>query len=892
MPPPIEAPSAPIRKRSRRVPQRALTVPRARMRSPSKEAQAELREQARTLLRNGRRQLDEMFRAGGSIGTVMQRQLRLTDQLLTRAWESCIPATARVALVPVGGYGRRELHPGSDLDLLILHRRPLAAALETAIEDFLALLWDMGLQPGHSVRSIRRCVQEARADLGVLTGLMEARPLCGDSGLIPPLQQAIGADRIWCPQRFYAAKLEEQQMRRRRFRLSAHNLEPNVKDGPGGLRDIHMLIWIGSRHFGIRQLRELLQVRFLQRTEYHSLRTGRELLWRIRYTLHMLAGRREDRLRFDYQRQTALLSGYRQPGNTGVEQFMKMYYRNVSEIELLNEILLQQFRRRILPRPARRRPLNRRFQVADNRLEVSSPTLFQREPHTLLEPFLLLQQCPLDGIGTDTARLLRSNLRHINARMRNDARTRSLFRQILQHPRGAGPALERMRQYGVLGTYLPCFNRIEGLMQFDLLHIYSVDRHILQVVSNLDGFSQRQQPDFPLCFQIARQIPKLELLRLAGLFHDIGKGRGGDHSRIGAEEALDFCRYLQLDEYDTQLVCWLVAKHLLMSRTAQREDLDSQAVIHRFASEVGDLDHLNYLYLLTAADLSGTNPALWNSWKNNLISTLYWKTFHALNRGLDNPIGHREQSRARRREVLEQLPARSSRRDLQALWDSFGPDYFLRYRSDEIAWHSQAILAHDGTEPLILVKPRTSRDCTEVFVYMPDQDHIFAATTHTLDRLHLCIVDARIITAAHGYTLDSYSVLEADNRCVSGKMRSHEIVQTLQNELRHIDRDRLRSSRLREPQLRNFTRPARIQFVADPDHDRTIMEVSATDQPGLLSCIGSALSCCGARVKGAKIATYGEQVEDIFFLTGRDNHRINDPKQFTCLRDTLTRLLA
>jgi [protein-PII] uridylyltransferase len=845
-------------------------------------------------LRRGQEYLAECFAMGAPIKSLVYKRAWFIDQLLSQAWRLKEMDNAELALVAVGGYGRGELHPCSDIDLTILRSSRHARAKARGIEQFLTFLWDIGLEVGSSVRTLQDCVREAKADITVATNLMESRLLCGNADLYRAMRCATGPDKIWPPRKFFQAKWEEQQDRHRQFGDTAHNLEPNIKEGPGGLRDIQMIGWVAKRHFGAEHLRELVDHGFLTRQEYQSLNTGLAFLWRVRFALHAHTGRREDRLLFDYQRHVAQCFGYQGAGNSGIEQFMKMYYRTIKELNLLNEILLQHFQEAILYTGRRQKvkPLNKRFQIRNDFIEVTHPRVFKRYPFALLEMFLLIQQNPrIKGVRASTIRLAREHIGLIDDDFRQDIRNRSLFLEIIRQPRAVGHELRRMHRYGVLGAYLPAFGAVEGLMQFDLFHVYTVDEHILFVVRNLRNLGV---PDgathFPGCAEILKKIPKQELLYLAGLFHDMAKGRGGDHSRLGAQDALEFCRAHQLSEYDSRLVAWLVEQHLLMSRTAQRQDINDPDVINRFAAQVGDRDHLNYLYLLTVADICATNPALWNGWKDALLAELYDKTLHALRRGLENPIDKSERIRETRAAALKLISERvKARTDLERLWDTLGEDYFLRHSADEIAWHTSTIAGCKEEQlPLVLVRRQTLRGGTEVFIYMRDADNIFATTTRVLANLGLNIVDARIITSSGGYTLDTYIVLEEDGSVIEDRKRAEEIQDQLRTALRRLDILPLPSGRLKERKLKHFAIPTRVEFSIDPANGRTIMEVTAADRPGLLSCVGMALAFCGARLQGAKIATYGERAVDIFFITDRNNRMIDDPIKFECLRHTIT----
>ena len=848
-------------------------------------------------LGSGDRYLTGQFEAGTPIREIIYKRAWLIDQLLISAWRHHIDNDA-MALVAVGGYGRGDLLPASDVDLMLLIEPHGKKHLKSNIEAFLTFLWDMGLEVGHSVRTIKDCVQEAKSDITVATNLMESRLIVGNVALFDSMTRMTGPGKIWPSRKFFAAKWEEQTERHHKFHDSENNLEPNIKEGPGGLRDIQMIGWVAKRHFGAERLRDLVKHDFLSQGEYDSLDRGHNFLWRVRYALHIIAGRREDRLLFDHQKNVAAKFGFASEDNAGVEQFMKLYYQTVKEISRLNEMLLQHFQEEIIyaRRKETLRPLNKRFQIRNDFIEVKNRQVFKKYPLALLEIFLLLQQNQnIKGVRANTVRLIRESLNLIDDGFREDIKSQSLFLEIIRQPHRVGHELRRMHKYGVLGAYMPEFAKIEGLMQFDLFHIYTVDEHILFVIRNMRRFGlDEYREKFPLCRQALEQIPKQELLYFAGMFHDLAKGRDGDHSTLGSGDALEFCQRHHLSEYDAKLVAWLVEHHLLMSKTAQREDIDDPEVINNFAKKVGDRIHLNYLYLLTVADINGTNPSLWNGWKDALIAELYNKTLSALRRGLENPINKKELIADRKTRSLAIINGGiRADSDTRAIWSYLSDDYFLRYSATEIAWHTQAIMKSGaGRLPMILLREETERGATALFIYMHDHDNIFSRVSRTLDLLDLNVVDARIMNSNHGYTLDTFSVLEQSGTTVKGRERKKEIISALKQNLLSLDKPIRRAERLRSRRLKHFTIPTRVNFDIDEKNKRNIMEVSAMDRPGFLSSVGTALEYCGTRLQAAKIATYGERVEDIFFITDRNNRVITDAAKLKCLTDTITMSLS
>jgi len=845
-------------------------------------------------LKQGAEKLQSLFEAGEPVTALVHSRAAYIDDLLIRAWHYYLPADAHLTLIAVGGYGRGELHPGSDIDLLILLGDEDHAHLNENLEQLLTFLWDIGLEIGHSVRTLAECIQEAEKDITVTTNLMESRLLTGPSTLFDAMREATGPNKIWPSDDFFAAKWEEQKQRHRKYGDTAYNLEPNVKEGPGGLRDIQMIGWVAKRHFDAKNMRDLVFEGFLTEREYQELIKGEAFLWKIRFALHILNKRREDRLLFDYQRALAAQFGFRDKDDSlAVEQFMQIYYRNIMRLNRLNEMLLQHFEEAILLKDQLGKPIqiNARFQSRNGFLEVTRKDVFRRYPMALLELFLLLQQNPaLKGVRASTIRLIRNNRHLINDDFRNDLRARSLFMEIMRQPQGITHELRRMNNYGILARYIPGFRNIVGRMQYDLFHVYTVDEHTLMVTRNLRRFAVPEHAhEYPLCSEIIDSLPKLELLYLAGLFHDIGKGRGGDHSTIGAVDALKFCQHHSLSDFDSQLVAWLVEKHLILSMTAQRKDTSDPDVIQDFAKEVGDTTRLDYLYLLTVADTRATNLARWNSWKNALLRELYLATKQAIERGPHKPQVLDELIREKREDAIMQLNEKGiTRKCAEALWLTLSEEYFQHTSATALAWQTQQVLESTLADlPLVVLRRQTSRGGTEVFHYGKNDDGLFALATTILDQLNLNIVEARIETASTGYTLNSYQVLDDNGKPISGQDRKQEITAALKKGLSQKERTGQEVSRRISRRLKSFSTPTQITFGHVPGHQFTIMKLITSDHPGLLSQVGWAFASCQIRLHTAKIATIGAIAEDIFFITGSNNQPLSDSAQFDCIRKTL-----
>jgi len=836
----------------------------------------------------------DRFLAGESVVALVHARSELVDSLLTHLWQELAPDCVGVAaLVAVGGYGRAELHPGSDVDIMVLLPKKLSPACKSQLGDFVTALWDVGLEIGHSVRTVKQCQKEAKADLTVATSMIESRLIDGPDDLYADMQAVIAPDKIWPPAEFFAEKRKEQIARHHRYDDSAYNLEPNVKGSPGGLRDIQMVAWVAKRYFNVETFEELVPHKFLTPVQVQRLNDGQEFLWRVRFGLHTLTGRREDRLLFDHQINLAKMLGYEDASYTlAVEQLMQRYYRTVMDLSRLNEMLLQLFEEAILMDPnAPPEPLNERFQVKNGFLQTVDDQVFARDPSALLELFLLLQQDQnIRGVSAYTVGLIKRNLHLIDEEFRQGPRNHRLFLAILRAPEGVTHELRRMNLYGVLGLYIPAFGRIVGRMQYDLFHAYTVDEPSLFVVSNLRRFAlSRFDDEYPLCSRIMQSLEKPEIAYLGGLFHDIAKGRGGDHSELGAVDAESFCLEHGLSKSDAHTVAWLVRNHLILSTTAQKKDIGDPDVINEFASLVRDPLHLDCLYVLTVADVRGTNPKLWNSWKATLFGDLYELTHRALRRGLENPTDREQliiEKKSEARESLAEMNIAGD--DIDTVWALFDDSYFLRHRTDEIVWHTEWLADSDTHSEIGLVDVRLqpNGDGVEAVLYTPRAQRTFAHATAVFDELSMTIVDARIVPLVNGYSIDTYIFMELDKRMDIDESRLNKIRRSLTRILTSGDDSAAPVTRAAPRRVRMFTTTASVEFGDDTPNGRTVMELIAADRPGLLSKVGQAFIELGIDIEAAKIMTIGERAEDVFYISDEAGAPLDDAARVQ-LRDNL-----
>ncbi|MCB1704683.1 MAG: [protein-PII] uridylyltransferase [Halioglobus sp.] len=842
------------------------------------------------------RYLHQQFRAGAQARDLIKLRAAFMDELLGALWDRHDWGGAQLALVAVGGYGRGELHPHSDIDLLILLGEDCDSCRDL-VSGFLTLLWDVGLNIGHSVRNVRECVKHAAGDLTILTNLMEARVIRGPEALMQQVRELTGPDKMWPSRDFFRAKLEEQTARHNKFADTEYNLEPNVKSSPGGLRDLQIIGWIAERHFGVESLEQITAKEFLNSEEMAIFTKGRDFMWQVRYALHMITDREEDRLLFDHQRELAALWGFKDGDKLAVEQFMQTYYRWALALGQLNEVLIQNFDQAILHQDKEDEVsiLNERFQVRNGYIEVRDQALFSKRPNALLEVFLLCARHEdIIGITAPTTRLIRDNRHLIDDDFRDDEQNKSMFLEILRSPNKMTKQLRRMTSYGILGDYLPEFGRIMGQMQHDLFHAYTVDAHTLEVIKNARRF---QLPDiedqFPVSSRVARRLRKIELLYIAALYHDIGKGRGGDHSELGAVDAERFCRRHGLDDRDSELVVWLVRNHLLMSAVSQRKDISDPEVIQQFAEHVGDEEHLDYLLTLTVADINGTNPTLWNAWRGSLLRQLYTETRRALRRGLDNPVDKQALVQQARQASSELLEGRGfTLEEVEELWQSRGEDYFLRERTEDIAWHTEAIAGHRHRDiPLILIRHTAESsvaNTTQIFIHARSTAQLFSRICAALEQLDLSVHDARIYDAANDMSLDTFFVLDSSGQPITDDNARLAHIKEYLSEALGSNAGKVAIPERRTPRkMKSFSIPTETRIYVDEAKNVSVLEVSTPDRPGLLARLGRIFVSYNIELQAAKIQTLGERVEDVFFITDDQQQAITDAKLCNALQRTI-----
>lgn len=828
-------------------------------------------------------QLQQCFENGQSIREVILARSNLIDEALTFLWQHAELDQTDLSLFAVGGYGRKEMLPYSDVDIMILSEDAISPEQEQLISTFISSLWDVGnFKPATSVRTIQDCVIQATSDLTVATALIEARLITGNTQLAKWPRRIVS--QTWTDKTFFDAKMQEQSKRYAQHNDTESNLEPDIKNAPGGIRDINQIGWIAKRHFRVNRIYDLVHLGFISEFELGVLEEAESFLWEIRHHLHRLTKRDENRLLFDYQRDIAATFGYvreeGKPPNYPIEQFMKRYYRSAQQVSALNEMLLAYFNESVitprLPNYERQiEEINENFKLVDGKLAVQHHKIFSEKPSAILEIFYLLANRPeIKGIRARTLRLLALAAKRIDQSFRDDPAHQALFMAILRSPHRLYKTLVTMKRLGVLGNYISAFGQITGLMQYDLFHIYTVDAHTLLLVRNLSRFKEPEfAKAFPVVSSVFQRLVRRDIIYLAAIFHDIAKGRRGDHSELGAVDAIEFCRKHEFTERECNLVAWLVKNHLLMSVTAQKKDISDPDVVKEFAEKMGDMEHLDYLYTLTVADINATNPTLWNTWRASLMRQLYTQARDVIRSGLGRPVDYQMLIEDTKFAASEILVNDFSLSDVEKVWQELGDEYFLKESADEIAWHTRAILEHgDNHAPLVLMRAhrKSAQDAVQIFIYTQDQPNLFATTVAILDRMNLDVQDARIITATKSFSLDTYVVLDRFGTLLTDPEREKMVIDALIDALSQSDKYPGLMQRRIPRQLRHFDIENTVEITFNTALNQNMVEIATLDHPGLLAKIGGLFMMQGLDIHSAKIATLGERAEDIFFVTKKD----------------------
>ncbi len=841
----------------------------------------------RAWLKSQREQLEARYFRRPDPGKTLEANARLVDQVLQKLWSRCIQ-DPKIALVAVGGYGRGALFPHSDVDVLVLI--PDGATPDACVEQFVHGLWDLGLEPGHSVRTVSQCVEEAAKDVTVDTSMLESRLIAGHFGLMLELDERLREHRD--VRGFFDAKFDEQKRRHERYQEAAYNLEPNIKESPGGLRDLQMVLWLARAASLGTSWQVLADLGIITPAEAADIARNERVLQDLRIRLHYLAGRREDRLVFDHQIEIARqLRLEPRAAMAPSDLLMRRYYLAAKAIWRFNQILLANLFDRVLPDSERRvRVLDADFQVVNVNLEIRDEALFEKKPGMILEAFRILQEQPhIVGLGPTTLRALSRALPRIGRSFRESPDNRRRFMEIMRSERLTW-TLRRMSRYGVLGRYLPTFGRIVGQMQHDLFHVYTVDEHILMVIRNLRRFRiPRFDHEYPLLGKLMQEFDHPEVLYLAALFHDIAKGRGGDHSHLGAQDAARFCRAHGMPKADAELVAWLVEHHLAMSSVAQKQDLGDPDVISGFATLVRDERTLAALYILTVADIRGTSPTVWNAWKGKLLEDLFRYTQKLLRGEIDYAASWIEAKKQEALRIFRQYVPEAGKHE--ALWKHLGNNYFQRMEAAEIGWHTRTLWARVTPDrPIVRARLSPVGEGLQVMVYAPDQPGLFARITSFFERMHFDVAAAKIYTTQHGWALDTFQVLP---RTRGAGEHYREMIQKIDAKLA----ERIAAAAPLEPPpsgrvsrwVKHFPIEPQVKIVPDRRPRRWLVTVSCADRLGLLSSIARIFLDHQLNLIDARVTTLGARAEDAFVVNGA---AVEDPERRAAIAAQLQQTAA
>ena len=828
------------------------------------------------------------------ISQLVKARRDFVDLMLWGLWQHLeLEKDRNITLIAVGGYGRGDLHPYSDVDLLILSKNELPPTTIKKIERFITTLWDLKLDIGHSVRTIEDTLAQSAQDITMATSLLEMRWLNGVKKYYVDLKKQLKEAANWSSQAFFIAKRDEQRARHQKYDGITYTLEPNLKANPGCLRDIQTIGWIGRPH--LRYGGKKNKQRYLTEEEYLELGEAQDALWNIRFALHLEVGRGENRLLFDYQAAVANRLGFGNHGKESIERMMKRLFRIMQRVVELNEMLLHHYEDEILG--ANEHPeitlIDDNFQITDNLIQTRHENIFFQRKN-LLQLFLhIAKREEIIGIHSSTVRQLRRVRNRSIGELQDYEACQKRFIEIFRQPQGMLKAIKLMHKHAILAAYLPLWQNIVGQMQFDLFHAYTVDEHTIRVLHNCQQyFNKDANPEFLLCNEIAKRFAKPELLFLAAMFHDIAKGRGGSHSELGAIDAKKFSERHQLSKYDTKLLTWLVKNHLLLSVTAQRKDIYDPEEIKAFAEQVRDETTLDYLYCLTVADVRATNDNLWNGWKASLFQDLYLFCQKALRRGLEKPLDIRAAVRDRQNDAKKLLLEQGfEAQQIADLWNRFQANYFAHNSAEQIRWHSASILTqNDLNKPLILVSDTPKRGGTPIFIYYPMQQNIFVSVVSALDNKKLNVLDAQLMRSKDNYAMHTFVVLEKNGKTIDSPVRAKAIERALEMALQGVRKKRHQPQRPSR-KIKSFQIKPKIDFLPSSGKNSTTVEITALDVPGMLVSISHIFQQCNLFIHAARIATIGEKAEDMFVLSTSDNKALSEQQQNE-LKDVLTNKLV
>ena len=814
----------------------------------------------------------EKFLGNHNSQAYLRKQTLLVDQLLIKVWQS-LPISKNIVLVAVGGYGRKELFPFSDVDILIVFEKEIASSDQNAISQFVTNCWDLGFKIGHSVRNIKQTKQEFNADIATATNLIESRFLNGSSLVFNKMNQAINTSLSI--KKFYKLKLQEQANRHRKFRDSAYQLEPNIKESPGGLRDLHMVRWLSISQGKGRTFKEMFENNLIDKVEFNKIQLHEAKITKRRILLHILAKRIEDRLVFDVQNKLAANLGFKGTKDKKPSEIvMKSYFKSVNYITLFNEIIIK----RLDPNIQKKKKIKHKlpFFIYNDLIELDKKNIAKVKPY-LFDAFLLFQQYKkIKGFGPNLLGALDSLSTKIDKDYRIEPNNQKKFLDIFRSKNKVSRSLRLLNKCNILGKFIPAFGKIVAQMQHDLFHIYTVDEHTLNVIENIRRFTlDKWKHEFPECNEIFKNFKKPHLLYLGALFHDIAKGRGGDHSELGETTALRFGQMMKLNHEDKGLIAWLVKSHLKMSSVAQKSDLADSLVINEFARFVKTQDKLDALYLLTVADIRGTSPHVWNQWKASLLRTLYLETKNNLmGKELNAP-----EVISKRKEIANKVLSKYSinAQSYINLWVNFNEDYFLRFDGKDIAWHTRVLMPYfKEDKPVVRVRHGAEGQGIEVLIFTKNADALFAKITNFFYSMKCEIVQATITTTKHNYALDVFNLIDTPNESISYKHYFLHIEKELTKYLMNKNPELIIPTNKKTPQVTHHVISSEITY-RKIKNNRYELEVICASRPNLLGLIVKEINSIGMSIHNAKINTLGQRAEDFFIISQKN--KINSERQ-------------
>ncbi|GIU40127.1 [protein-PII] uridylyltransferase [Shewanella colwelliana] len=813
-----------------------------------------------------------------AIDELVKMRSQFFDSLLLHLWQHT-DLDNSISLNAIGGYGRQTLHPHSDIDLCLIFDKPLSNHDAAQIGHFFTQLWDIGLELGHSVRGLDEISAACAEDITIATSLLEIRHLAGPSAHAEQVLDTLYEDKIWSGEGFFRAKVDEQTQRHMKARGSAFSLEPNLKNSPGGMRDIQTLIWVARKYFAAADMAALRRFGFFTADEYAELLESQHFIWRTRWALHTAAQRAENRLLIALQSDVARLMGFGDNSNLAIEKMMRQLYRAMRRISELNQMLLQYFDHEILSQP------EKPCQILNEHFEIKGRLIYARHDDVFVDRNQLIalfchiaeHASEIDAIAPQTLRLIRQVRRRLLGDLQDFQQCRKGFVALFKHPEGMGLALSLMHKHGILASYLPQWREIVGQMQFDLYHAYPVDEHTHKLLKNLYALNSKSDDEtLTLPSAIFSALENKETLLFAALFHDLAKGRGGDHSELGAVDALQFAKFHDLKPSQAKVIAWLVENHLLLSLSSQRLDIYDPSEVKNLAKTIGTKARLDALYCLTVADIKATNDDLWTNWKATLLRDLYMSIRHALRNGLENVLEQRAIVREHKNEALELLGNSNdttAQDAIKQLWKRLPLSFFSSAKPQEIAHYSQALIEHGTQDELILIDESYTKGSSDLFVYMKDKPGLFVTLFNTLASLQISVQQANISKTKDGYVVESLKILDYDHQPISTASRRGRIKQKLRQVLfenKCIPKQR------KNNQIGSFICEPKVEFLHSRKKDRTLISVTALDNPKFMSHFCQGFRQFDLNIHSARITTVGEQVDNVFLVSDRDGQPLDD----------------